>query len=125
MPATKRTRLNSITPRKGLGVQVYMSRRDIGSGVRPFLIIGVSSRYVTLFYAPKLHVVKIKRLDWPTYHAAEFIPNPAIIVRQIAMDWERAKDMGLRTNKAHIIRALEVLKPLAVLQERLRHVRAM
>lgn len=104
--------LNSILPRKGQTVQVYVSRQDMGYGIRPFIVIGVSSRYVTLFSVTNLKAFKIKRLDWPTFHVVEFSPNLGDILRQISASWEIVKAHGGRTNRAHIERALEVLEPL-------------
>lgn len=75
--------LNTIDPVPGMMVAVYMSDVKLGSGIKPFLVIGASPRYVTLYYVPRLLPVRIKRRLWPTYHATVMRRDVVLITTEL------------------------------------------
>lgn len=101
--------LNKIEPKRGMALQVYMSRVDIGSGVRSFLVIGVSSRYVTLFYASKLKAIKIRRKEWPYYHAVEYVPDRDSLAHIIQTNRGICLRERMRFDGKSTAKALEIL----------------
>lgn len=53
-----------LTPVAGLVFEAYLSRKDIGSGVRVFLVYKVGRKYVSLFYAPQLLHIALTWGEW-------------------------------------------------------------
>lgn len=104
--------LNTIEPRKGMTLQIYMSRKDVGSGLREYLVLGVSHRYVTLFYPPGLLVLRIKRKAWPFLHAVSYKANIQTLIANVE---KRLADMhvwGKRVGKVNTEKALALLRTL-------------
>ena len=58
----------SLRPRKGLVLEAYMPRADIGSGLRMFVVLQVGRKYVHLFYAPRLMSIRITLAQWRDLH---------------------------------------------------------
>lgn len=57
--------VNKLKPRPGLTISAYFSRRDIGSGLREFIVLSTrNKKRVTLFYPPLLKSFKISREEW-------------------------------------------------------------
>lgn len=57
-------RYPNLKPQKGLVFEAYMSRADIGSGVRLFIVVQVGRKFIHLFYAPKLMSIKLTHSAW-------------------------------------------------------------
>jgi hypothetical protein len=101
---------NSVTPRKGLHVNIYFSTQKLGSGVKPYLIIGVTGRYVTLYSIPRLLSVKVKRHQWPELVVGVAPIKPVVIAEQLTQAVERAVSAGWRFDKAAMVRATEIIQ---------------
>jgi len=54
----------SLTPITGLVFEAYMSRKDIGSGIRVFVVYKVGRKYVSLFYGPQLIRIQLTWGEW-------------------------------------------------------------
>lgn len=57
-----------LEPRKGLAFEAYMSRKEIGSGIRLFVIFKVGPKYVYVFYAPRLQAIRLTRTEFRQLH---------------------------------------------------------
>lgn len=102
--------LNTLEPKLGLCIQAYFSRKDIGSGVRAFFVIGVSPRYVTLFYPPTLYAFKIKlKKEWPYLAAKEYSCNYTFIITSVEEKRRMYREYNRRVNNTMIEKALAVL----------------
>lgn len=53
-----------LKPFPGLVFEAYVSHRDIGSGIRLFVVSQTGRKYVYLFDPPKLRAFKIKNKEW-------------------------------------------------------------
>lgn len=58
----------TLKPVPGLVLEAYMSRADIGSGLRFFVIYKVGRKYVHLFYAPHLSSIRLRRSEFATLY---------------------------------------------------------
>jgi hypothetical protein len=90
-------RYTDLKPHKGLVFEAYMSRADIGSGIRLFTIFKVGPKYVYLFYAPRLQAIRLTRTEFrqlhmqpacaPRFNADTYCTN----IKRIAADRERLR----------------------------------
>lgn len=108
--------INSIEPYVGAVFNIYLSTAQIGSGVKRFLVIGVSPRFISLFYIPRLLCVKIKRHEWP--HLAVVVPTTALQTKAsmhaaIVATMHHRVNVGESFNHRNVARALEVIGEMA------------
>lgn len=85
-----------LMPHKGLVFEAYMSRADVGSGLRLFMVTSVGPKWVHLFYAPRLQDIRIRRSEFarlymqpacaPRFNADTYRAN----IQRIARDYTRA-----------------------------------
>lgn len=57
-----------LVPRKGLVFEAYVSRADVGSGLRLFMVTQVGSKWVHLFYAPRLQDIRMRRGEFASLY---------------------------------------------------------
>lgn len=62
--ARKMTGPNKLVPKVGMYLSIYMSRKDVGSGVREYILTKVGSKFIYLFYPPRLMTLKLTIGDW-------------------------------------------------------------
>lgn len=56
---------NPLEPKRGMTISAYMSRRDIGSGTREFIVLSAhNKKKVKLFYPPLLKSFRLFRSEW-------------------------------------------------------------
>ncbi len=101
---------NNIRPVRGMCLNIYTYRTDIGSGTRNVIIVGLSPRYVTLFYAPKLYSFKVKRKEWGTVPAVEYECSTQWLIDAITRSAQEHDKYAMRYSKVTVARALEVLR---------------
>lgn len=102
--------LNSITPQRGMVVSVYVSDKDIGSGSKPFLVLAVTGRYVTLLYIPLLKCLRIRRAAWAGYAARVLQVTPIQLFEEITFAAKRHTLQGKRWNVSVVGRALKTIE---------------
>lgn len=102
--------LNTITPQRGMVVSVYVSDKDIGSGSKPFLVLAVTGRYVTMLHIPLLKCLRIRRAAWPGY-AARVLQVPAIqLFEELTTVAKRHTLQGKRWSANVVGRAFKVIE---------------
>lgn len=106
-----RKALNKVTPSVGMTVAAYFSIAKLGSGTKPFLIIAITGRYVTLFYIPTLSVLRVKCCHWPR------IPLNAVAVEPIQLFEELTQSMAAHTLKGKRWNARSVGRAARVIEE--------
>lgn len=82
-----------LLPTKGMVFECYMSRNDVGSGIRMFVVTKVGRKWVHLFYAPQLIGFAIRPSEWgkqyiapvQRFNSANFKAN----VMRIASNYDR------------------------------------
>lgn len=101
---------NTIVPRLGQCLLAYTSNKQIGAGTKPFLVIGLSTRYVTLFYIPDLRPVKIRVNEWPHMAAKEKRPGSMANIRTLlVMAVDRYRKAHKKYNRQAVKMAFQVI----------------
>lgn len=99
-----------LKPFPGLVFEAYVSHRDIGSGIRLFIVSQTGRKYVYLFDPPKLRAFKIRLKDWnemyiqpvPAFNGKAFKAR----IRERAMSFTR---LGTQYSEA-LVKKLLALK---------------
>jgi hypothetical protein len=102
--------VHNIAPEEGRWFSIYFSRKDIGSGVRQFLVIRVGPKFVTLFYFPRLYSFRLRRLEWDELvHIEEYIPDKVFLIKSICQKMDEWDRMRIRYAKVDAEKALSIL----------------
>lgn len=102
--------LNTITPQKGMVVAVYVSDRKMGSGVKSFLMLAVTGRYVTLFHIPLLQCLRVKRAEWPGYSAKELNVSAIQLFTDLTVAMKLHALRGRKWSHSATTRALAIIE---------------
>lgn len=101
-------------PRAGDTYSIYMSRADIGSGVREFIVISArNEKRVVLFWPARLRTITITRNEWDRLIViAPSELDRAMCARRIMLNAALYSRNRIQYNRTNTLRAITLLEPL-------------
>lgn len=98
-----------IKPKPGLVLEAYLSRPDIGSGVRLFVVLRVGRKFIHLYYPPRLFAVQLKHSEWAKLFVAPVDRFDPVMFRwTLSKRAERFDIMGIKYSKRDLGRILDL-----------------
>lgn len=93
---------NSIAPYPGQCLKMYTYDKRLGAGTKPFLVIGCSSRYITLYYIPALLPIKVRQKHWPHVVITETECHQEALRTELvkAVEWHQRRARAFDTRAA-------------------------
>jgi hypothetical protein len=96
-----------IRPRPGLVFEAYLSRKDIGSGIKLLVVQGAGRKYVHIFHPAHLYTFTIKHREWATMLQAPVLTFDAKRFRRAIAERARSFDrLGIKYSKRNVNRIL-------------------
>lgn len=98
-----------IKPKPGLVLEAYMSRADIGSGIRMFVVTRVGRKFIHLFYAPRLTTIRLKHSEWAQLFVAPVVVFDPIMFRTMVLKrTEQYARLGMRYSAKEVQHVLRL-----------------
>lgn len=99
-----------VKPVRGLVFEAYMSRKDIGSGIRMFMVWKVGRKFVYLFYSPRCMSIRLTHKDWD-----ELYMTPLHVDQFNTFNWHKSllemQRLGRKCGSRSLIERVLALTP--------------
>lgn len=90
----------SLRPKPGLVFEAYVSRRDIGSGLKLFVVYMAGRKYVHLFYGPRLASLRLTNTEFHELYMQPVLHfDAATFKRNLQIKIDQAHRFGHRFRK--------------------------
>lgn len=100
----------AITPCRGMSVICFVDRQDIGSGFRPFHVLAVGKKWITLYYVPTLRQFKVHEKEWAQMRPVLYRPSDAYNVGYINSRMAMFDMLAIQYSKIAATAALDLFK---------------
>lgn len=98
-----------LKPFAGLVFEAYMSRTDVGSGLRVFIVSQVGHKWIHLFYGPQLHAFKLRPSEFAKIYMRPILDlNATSSMARIRAKVEQAQRFGYQYSQATVDRVLRL-----------------